>query len=176
MDYKKRQDIWDLLSWIGPGNKNRGVFDQAFVNAGGDPDMLTTWYQESGEAYLTKPEKLQQLHDNVQMAIKSLNLQAPDHAELVRYVQAQHENDSFKQAITSELGNQFFDYVDSDGIAQQGVYSYYNSLDKKAKKEFKSKHREEYKAINAYYDMRKKYTRRITPPGQTTMVSRPNLL
>lgn len=156
-DYQKRQEIWDMLSWIGPGNKNRGVFDQAFANAGGDEDWLTTWYQEGGEAYKTKPERLEQMRAAIEEAVKSLGLEPPKRAELVRYVQAQNENDAFKQMVKSELGNQFFDYVDKDGLAQPGVYSYYNSLDYEAKKEFRSEFSEEYDAIQTYYQMKEIY-------------------
>jgi hypothetical protein len=154
-DYKKRQEIWDMLSWLGPGNKNREVFNTAFVNAGGDPDMLTVWYEESGEAYKTKPERLELLHSAIQQAIKDLGLQPPDRAELVRYVRAQNENNEFKQWVGEELGNQFFDYQDEDGVMQQGVFSYYNSLDRDAKKQFRRDYPEEYDAIQTYYDMKR---------------------
>jgi len=154
VDYKKRSEVWDMLSWIGPGNRNRDVFNTAFVNAGGDPDTLTVWYEESGEAYKTKPEKLDQMHDAIEEAIKTLGLKPPDRPELVRYIQAQDENDTFKQLISSELGNQFFDYTNEEGKVQPGVFSYYNSLDKKTKKEFRKERAEEYDSIQAYYDMR----------------------
>jgi hypothetical protein len=154
-DYKKRQEIWDMLSWLGPGSKNREVFNTAFVNAGGDPDMLTVWYEESGEAYKTKPERLELLHSAIQQAIKDLGLEPPDRAELVRYVRAQKENDEFKQWVGEELGNQFFDYEDEDGVMQQGVFSYYNSLDRDAKKQFRGDYPEEYDAIQTYYDMKR---------------------
>lgn len=157
VDYTKRQEIWDMLSWIGPGNKNRGVFDQAFANAGGDPDWLTTWYQESGEAYKDKPERLEQMHDAIKEAIRQMGLKPPDREELVRYVQAQEENDAFKQMVAAELGNQFFDYTDEDGKVQKGVYSYYNSLDYEAKKEFRGSFPDEYEAIETYYLMKETY-------------------
>jgi hypothetical protein len=153
-DYKKRQEIWDMLSWLGPGSKNRSVFDEAFANAGGDPDWLTTWYQESGEAYKTKPERLEQLHAALQNAVSSLGLEPPKREELVRYVRAQKENDQFKQWVNTELGNQFFDYEDEDGLMQQGVYSFYNSLDRDGKKKFRSEYPDEYDAIQTYYDMK----------------------
>ena len=153
-DWKTRNEIWDMLSWIGPGNKNRGVFDQAFANAGGDADWLTTWYQEGGKAYMTKPERLAQLHGSVQQAITDLGLQPPERGELVRYVQAQKENDQFQQFVNSELGGEFFDHTDEDGIVQQGTYSYYNSLDREQKKAFRGDFPEEYDKVQAYYDMK----------------------
>jgi len=154
VDFQKRQGVWDMLSWIGPGNRNRNVFNTAFVNAGGDPDALTVWYEESGEAYKTKPEKMDQLYNAIQEAIRTLGLKPPDRPELVRYIQAQSENDTFKQLISNELGNQFFDYTDEDGKIQPGVFSYYNSLDTQSKRAFRKERTEEYDSIQAYYDMR----------------------
>jgi hypothetical protein len=157
-DYKKRQEIWDMLSWAGPGNKNRGVFEQAFKNAGGDPDWLTTWYQESGQAYkASNTERLDQLHAAIQQAVSDLGLKPPARAELVRYVQAQKENDTFKQLITAELGNDFYDYEDEDGIVQQGIYSYYNSLDYENKKQFRKDYPDEYDKISSFYDMKEMF-------------------
>lgn len=157
VDFKKRQDVWDMLSWVGPGNRNRAVFNQAFINAGGDPDMLTVWYEESGQAYKTKPERLDQMREAIQEAIKTLGLKPPERAELVRYVQAQDENEMFKQLINDELGNQFFDWEDENGQVQPGVFSYYNGLDKAAKKEFRSQQPDAYSAIQSYYDMRETF-------------------
>jgi hypothetical protein len=157
-DFKKRQEIWDMLSWSGPGNKNRKVFEQAFKNAGGDPDWLTTWYQESGQAYkAVNQERLEQLHGAIEQAVKDLGLKPPARAELVRYVQAQKENDTFKQLITDELGKDFYDYEDEDGVTQQGIYSYYNSLDYENKKQFRSDYPDEYDKISSFYDMKEMF-------------------
>lgn len=157
-DYQKRQEIWNMLSWLGPGSANRNVFNTAFANAGGDPDWLTTWYQENGQAYkAVNPERLDQLHNAIQTAVSTLNLQPPSRAELVRYIQAQEENGGFKQLVSAELGNQFFDYTDENGTTQPGVYSYYNSLDTKSRREFRKANPEEYAAIQDYYALKEMF-------------------
>jgi hypothetical protein len=153
-DYQKRQDIWNMLSWLGPGNRNRGVFDQAFLNAGGDPDQLTVWYEEAGNAYASQPEKLNQLHDNISAAIKTLELKAPSRPELVRFIQAQDENDTFKQLVSDELGNRFFDWKDANDTTQPGLFSFYNGLDREGRTKFRDEHGDEYDIIQSYYDMR----------------------
>lgn len=155
-DYKKRQDIWNMLSWIGPGNRNRGVFNEAFANSGGDPDMLTVWYEEAGEGYQTQPDKLDKLHADLTEAMKLLQLKEPTRAELLQFVQAQNENDTFKQLVTDELGNRFFDYEDENGVRQPGLLTYYNSLDSTARREFR-KTRDEYTIVQSYYDMRETF-------------------
>jgi hypothetical protein len=94
------------------------------------------------------------MHGAIKDAIKALGLKPPSREELVRYVQAQNENDRFKQFVSAELGDQFFDYVDEDGTAQNGTYSYYNSLGYEAKKEFRASYPDEYDAIENYYLMR----------------------
>jgi hypothetical protein len=156
-DYLKRQQVWDMLSWLGPGGRNRGVFETAYLNAGGDPDALTVWYEEAGQAYKTQPEKLDAMYGAIQDAIRTLNLKPPSRSELVRYIQAQEENDLFKQFITDKLGNQFFDYKDTNGTVRPGVFSYYNSLDREGKKDFRGSYSEEYEAIQTYYDMREDF-------------------
>jgi hypothetical protein len=146
-----------MLSWLGPGSRNRGVFEQAYVNAGGDLDALTVWYEEAGEAYKTQPEKLQRMHDAIQQAIRDLGLKEPSRQELVRYVQAQHENDVFKQLVSDQLGDGFFDWTDADGQAHQGLYSFYNSLDYDGKKEFRRNYPDEYALIKDYYAMKETF-------------------
>jgi hypothetical protein len=145
-DYEMRQNTWDMLSWLGPGGRNREVFDDAFAANGGDPEWLTTWYQESGQAFTTQPDKLQAMHDAIQKTIQQLKLQPPSRAELVRYVQAQKENDQFKSAVTAELGDSFYDLLD-----------YYNTLDFKAKSEFRGEQSEMYAVIEDYYSMKESY-------------------
>ncbi len=156
-DYKKRQDIWNMLSWLGPGNRNRKVFDEAFANAGGDPDQLTAWYEEAGTAYQAHPEKLDRLHETLTDAMKGLDLKQPTRAELVRFIQAQDENETFKKLVTNELGNRFFDWTDQNGQAQPGLLSYYNALDTQSRKRFRKENSDEYDVISSYYDMRETF-------------------
>lgn len=156
-DYQKRQDIWNMLSWLGPGGRNRGVFDQAFINAGGDPDQLTVWYDEAGSAYMTQPDKLDKLHQTISAAIKTLDLKEPARAELVRFVQAQEENDTFKGLVSEELGNRFFDWTDENGQTQSGLLSFYNGLGNSDRRKFREENADEYDAISAYYDMRETF-------------------
>jgi hypothetical protein len=145
-DYQMRQEVWDMLSWLGPGGRNREVFDDAFAANGGDPDWLTTWYQESGQAFTTQPEKIQAMYDKLKATISELDLQPPKRAELVRYVQAQESNDQFKTAVTRELGESFYDLL-----------GYYNNLDTKAKKEFQGEQSVLYETIEAYTALREDY-------------------
>jgi hypothetical protein len=156
-DHKKRQEIWDMLAMIGPGGRNRGVFETAFKNAGGDMDTLTVWYEESGEAYRTKPEKLDALHDALERSIQTLNLKPPTRAELVKYIQAQEEQDLFKKAVTDELGSGFFDWVDKDGTPHVGLLTYYGQLGYEEKKEFQRYNRDLYDTVQSYYDMKEDF-------------------
>jgi hypothetical protein len=155
-DFQTRNEIWDMLSWIGPGNKNRGVFNEAYANAGGDPDWLTTWYQESGHAFkAANPERLGQMYDAIQQAITSLGVKPPERADLVRYIKAQKDNEMFQQLVTSELGSDFYDHTDEDGNITQGIYSYYNALpNKESKAKFREEFPEEYERISAFYGMK----------------------
>lgn len=146
-----------MLSWLGPGGRNRGVFDQAFINAGGDPDQLTVWYDEAGSAYMTQPDKLDKLHQTISAAIKTLDLKEPARAELVRFVQAQEENDTFKGLVSEELGNRFFDWTDENGQTQSGLLSFYNGLGNSDRRKFREENADEYDAISAYYDMRETF-------------------
>jgi hypothetical protein len=155
--YQKTQDIWNMLSWLGPGNRNRKVFDEAFANAGGDPDQITVWYEEAGNAYLSQPEKLARLYETLKEAMKELDLKQPKRAELVRFIQAQEENETFNKLITRELGNRFFDWTDQNGQAQPGLFSYYNSLDTNSRRRFRSENADEYDVISSYYDMRETF-------------------
>lgn len=141
-DYTTRQHIWTLLSYLGPGSRNQGVFNTAFVNAGGNPDALTTWYEEVGQAYTQQPEKLQELHDSLQAAILDLGLQPPNREELVRFIQAQKENEDFKTSVQQSLGSTFFDLLD-----------YYHNLDKDGQYRFR-KEEEAYATIQEYYDLK----------------------
>jgi hypothetical protein len=145
-DYQMRQEVWDMLSWLGPGGRNREVFDDAFAANGGDPDWLTTWYQESGQAFTTQPEKIQAMYDKLKATISELQLQPPKRAELVRYVQAQEQNDQFKTAVTRELGESFYDLL-----------GYYNNLDTTAKREFQGEQSVLYETIEAYTSLRQDY-------------------
>jgi hypothetical protein len=153
-DYQKRQDIWNMLSWLGPGSRNRDVFYDALSNAGGDPGMLDTWYDEVGNAYMTQPEKLDKLHSDIKEALKTLDLKQPSRAELVRFIQAQEENETFKKLISKELGNRFFDWTDQNGQTQPGVFSFYNGLDSDSKRRFRDENPDEYALIQSYYDMK----------------------
>ena len=119
--------------------------------------MLKTWYDEAGNAYLTQPEKLDRLHETMKEALKTLDLKPPKRAELIRFIQAQEENETFKKLVTNELGNRFFDWTDQSGKAQDGLFSYYNGLDPDSKRRFRKENADEYDVISSYYDMRETY-------------------
>jgi hypothetical protein len=115
---------------------------------------MTTWYEESGHAYMTKPEKLEALYNALKGAVRSLDLKAPTRVELVRYIKAQDENELFQKAIKDELGDGFFDYVDDAGTPHVGLLSFYGQLSGDEKKEFRKYNREHYDLVQDYYDMR----------------------
>jgi hypothetical protein len=73
-------------------------------------------------------------------------LEPPSRAELVRYVQAQKENDNFKKVVEQELGECFFTMLD-----------YYNNLDTSAKENFRDEQDVIYESVEQYYDMKESY-------------------
>lgn len=145
-DTKMRNDIWDMLSWLGPGSANRKAFESAYTKAGGDLDQLTAWYAESGKAFTTDPTKLNTLYNNIKSTMSVLDLTPPSREELVQYVEAQSQNESFQHLITSELGESFYDLL-----------GYYNSLSSADKKSFRGESPEMYSTIQDYYNFKDQY-------------------
>lgn len=157
-DYQVRQGIWDMLSWLGPGGRNQKIFNETFEKLGGDPDLLTAWYVEGGQAFQTKPESLTSLSQSLKDTMSALSLKAPQREELVRYVQAQDENEQFKHAVKTELGEGFYDWTDEQtGETRPGLLSYYSELSSTAKKDFRRKNPDEYSVIKDYYRLKEKF-------------------
>ncbi len=145
-DAKTRQEIWDMLSYIGPGSANRAAFESTFAELGGDLTSLETWKDEGGHAYTTQPEKLQKLYEDIRAASQAMQLSAPPRAELVRYVQAQDQNDQFQELIKTELGDKFYDLL-----------GFYSQKSKEDKAKFRSEQPQLYETIQSYYNFKDQY-------------------
>ena len=131
--------VWDMLAAIGPG-ENFDVFEETFIRMGGDPDLLTAWYETGGT--IQDFAKVQGLQQTLVDAAKVLNVQTPTQSQLTEWAAAKRLNDDFWVGITNTFGDDF-----------RQVLAVYGSLSGQSKKNYRSDNPE----IDEYYDMREAY-------------------
>ena len=134
-------EIWDMLSAAGPG-ENYKIFQEAFVMAGGEKDLLTAWYETGGnfEDY----EKVTQLRELLERTASTLNITPPSQAQLTEWAMAKRLNDDFWKGIENTFGEEF-----------RQTIAVYGTLGGAEKRNWRKAHPE----LDDYYDMRDEYAK-----------------
>jgi len=132
--------IWDMLSGIGPG-ENSTIFQEEFILAGGDKDLLDAWYETGG--HLSDFNQITELHQDIQSVVNSMGLKQPSSEHLVEWAAAKRLNDAFRDGVINNLGENVFNII--------GIYG---SLKGDRKREYKNDNAE---VIDEYFDMRNYY-------------------
>jgi len=152
---KARDEIWDILSMAGPGRKKDELLN-AYAKLGGDMDLLTVWYEESGKAFMSDEIKLMAMRDMLRRAGTSVELKAPTREELLMRVEAERQNDVFNAMVDAKFGPEFRS-EEPGGV----LFTYYNLLDApggyQLQKEWKKEHPKEWAQISEYKSLRNQY-------------------
>ena len=133
-------EIWETLSIVGPG-ANFGVFEEEFILAGGDPDLLNTWYETGGN--IADFELVEELFRRISLAAKKLDLGPPGQGLLVEWANAKTLNDDFREGIEGSLGEEFYE-----------VLGIYGALKNPRKKEYREANAG---LLDLYFDAREWY-------------------
>jgi hypothetical protein len=105
------------------------------------------WYDSGGNAFAWKDEEdFLAFYNVLREAAASLNLDPPTDAMLYEYVQAKELNNSFKEEVTSQLGEDIYDLM-----------AWYYDMNTSERREWRRENPEDYKRIDEYYDLKEYY-------------------
>lgn len=99
------EKVWDMLFNVGPG-PNFNAFKDAFIQNGGDPDMINSWYDVQGKVDLTN-EKWLDFADKVVQTVQELGFEQPTRTQLLERAEAKRWNSEFQTGITRRFGEDF---------------------------------------------------------------------
>lgn len=155
-EYVLRQNVYDLLSWLGP-SKRQAIMEKlniVLVDNGAEENVLQDWMKYEGKLYTGEPDKLKDLLDKIKAAYATLGIEKPNRDYLVEYVQAEDANAQFKNMVNTKFKSEnAYERI----TELQTLYYSYADAGRKEKKQFIQNYPNEYSMLQTYWDMRKAF-------------------
>lgn len=143
----KTNDIWDVLSWVDPGQGRKDLINQ-FKLLGGEEWWINMWYETGGDPSVFKQETIDQFLPLLKQAAQALNIKEPSTSRLAERSKAREINDVLYKQIDKDLG----------GETGERVRSAYFILDDAERRVWRKTNQGMYDMyIKAYYELRDFY-------------------